>query len=107
MIGILQREYGISRQESLWSYSYEEIQQLISEIPFDRIVRTYGNETKADLERKWLESIADFDDTQIVKDKDFYDRRVKIMKLKTDINKETNLTKKQSLEKQLERLTGD
>jgi hypothetical protein len=107
MLGILQREYGITRQQALWEYSFDELQVFITELPFERIVKVHGSETKAELERKWLESVADFDDSKIREDKEDYDKRVKIMELKSNIKKEKNGQKKKNLQVQLEKLLGE
>ncbi len=81
-MGVLQREYGITRQQALWEYSYHELQLLIKELPFDRLVKVGPKDTQADLERKWLESIADLDIEKIKDLKESYDEKVKKMELK-------------------------
>lgn len=106
-MGVLQREYGISRDECLWKYSYDELQELIGQLPPDRLIKTNKNDTKADLERKWLETIADFDHDKIKKDKQSYDDKVKIMKLRSEIKKTTDPVKKEGLERQLVKLQGE
>jgi hypothetical protein len=107
MLGIIQREYGIGRDEALWKYSYGEIQHLISEIPIDRIIKITGKETQSELDRKWLETIADWDGSRVVKDRELYENKVKIMELKSKIKKEKDQGKRKGLEKQLSRLQGE
>lgn len=103
-MGILQREYGISRKEALWEYSYQELQQLVTELPLERIVQVGPNDKKSDIERKWLEATADFDSERIVKDKDLFDLKVKKIELRAKIKKETSPEVKKRLEEQLEKL---
>ena len=105
IMGILQREYGITRNQALWEYSFEELQTLIQELPLERIVRIGSKDTQSDLERKWLEAVADFDTSIIKKDKELYEIRVKRLELKNKIKHETNPERRKKLEETLNNIS--
>jgi hypothetical protein len=58
MFGILKREYNIARDEALFDYTWEELQDLIASIPPERITNlTGGNERE--MKVRYLEAFCD------------------------------------------------
>lgn len=106
-MGILQREYGITRNQALWEYSSDELQKLITELPLERIIRVGQNDTQSDMERKWLEATADFNSDILKKDRARFEERIKKIELRSKIKKENNPEKKKRLEDQLKNLEGE
>mgnify|MGYP003564597521 CR=1 FL=1 len=51
----MKREYNISPAEALTEYSEDQLQELIAQLPTDRIVHATPGMTKIELENKYLE----------------------------------------------------
>lgn len=58
-IALLEREYGLSREDILWDNSWEDVQFRVNQIPIDRVVPWHNGYKKGEYRIKYLESLCD------------------------------------------------
>lgn len=80
-MSVAQREYSISRDELLWGYTWEEILELVQNLPIERIVKIYDGMKKEQINTAYLETICDRD-MKSIKDSTMVDFIQKLNSLK-------------------------
>jgi hypothetical protein len=55
----MQRVYQIPRDELLWKYTWEDVQEYLHNIPIDRIVNIVAGQKESDIKKRYIESFAD------------------------------------------------
>ncbi len=86
MLRLLKREYGISRQEALTEYSWWEVQDLIGDIPVERIVNLNYKLTDTEYRQRYLAAICDEVEDPVNTDRiDESVARIRAMKAKANV----------------------
>lgn len=101
----MRREYGIGPGEALTEYTEEQIQDLLSQLPVERIVTVQQGMNKQQIENRYLESFMDRDISNLMNAEEkfkLYDERAN---LKAQLRAANTPEEKSRLNKKLEEVS--
>jgi cell division protein FtsX len=104
MLNVLLREYGLKSSEALTQYTEEQLQDMISQIPVERVINIHEGMKKNEAEQKYLEAFFDRDTTTFISETDKYEKLREKADLKAKIQIETNPEIKKELQSRLDML---
>lgn len=105
MLGVLTREYGIKPTEALTEYSEDEIQQLLSQLPADRLVTVRQGMTQMEADNRYMEVFCDRDLDKVKSAEEQYALVEKRATIKAELRTTTNPAEVKILQEKLDDIT--